>query len=62
MHVDKNAVHFLRLKLLEVLKDIRYKTKLIGQIEGDECIRETKLEKMSRFSKPRQSKGKPTRV
>lgn len=66
MHVDKNTVHFLRLKLLEALKDIRNNTKLTGQIEGDEVyksinLKGTKPENMPRFSKPRQSKGTTTR-
>lgn len=62
MNVDKNTVHFLRLKLLEALKDIRNDTELTGQIEGDEIyksinLKGTKPENMPRFSKPRQSKG-----
>ena len=62
MKVDKNTVHFLRLKLLDALKDIRKNTKLTGQVEGDEVyksinLKGTKTQNMPRFSKSRQSKG-----
>ena len=66
MKVDKNTAHFLRLKVLDALKDIRENTKLTGQVEGDEIykninLKGTKTQSMPRFSKTRQSKGTTTK-
>lgn len=62
MHVDKNTVHLLGLKMMDSFKKTRQSIKLSDKIESDEIyksidLKGTKPYKMPRFSKQRTSRG-----
>ena len=66
MDVDKNTVHLLRFKIIDMLGHIRKNIKLSGEIESDDFYKKinlkgTKENKMPRYSKPRKSSGTTTR-
>lgn len=66
MNVNKNTVHLLRLKIIDVFKSMRNNIKLKGEIEVDELYRPinlkgTKPKDMPRASKRRTSNGTATR-
>lgn len=66
MNVDKNTVHFLRLKIINSFQEARQTIKLSGEVEADEIyksinLKGTKKNKMPRYSKPRTSKGTTAR-
>ena len=62
MNAEKNTIHLLKLKIINSFKETRQNIKLSGQIESDKIyksinLKETKSNKMPRFSKQRFSKG-----
>lgn len=66
MGVNKNSVHLLRLKMMDIFKNTKKEIKLSGEVEADEIYRSinlkgTKPKNMPRHSKHRTSKGSSTR-